>query len=110
MWIGVEAVRAAMRAYDGRGRSTVLAETVPTRPARRGGGTAGRLAGRRAARGPGTAGQAIIKKVYARPPSAIGLVAPLVSSAAEEGDPVAREIIAKRPGACCATWTPCVPP
>src|SRR6185312_13005628 len=29
VWIGRAAVRAVMRAYDGRGRATVLAETVP---------------------------------------------------------------------------------
>src|SRR5262249_43044415 len=29
VWIGREAVRAAMRAYDGRGPATVLAESVP---------------------------------------------------------------------------------
>jgi glucosamine kinase len=104
VWIGREAVRAVMRAYDGRGRATLLAETVPRALL---GEAAGELV---AALPPGiaqtsgepTAGrtwsgpdlpQAIIKKVYAERPASIGAMAPLVGSAAEAGDPVALGIV-----------------
>jgi N-acetylglucosamine kinase-like BadF-type ATPase len=106
VWIGREGVRAAMRAYDGRGRATVLAETVPRALL---GDEAEPLLARLdpsvvAPSGAPTAGrtwsgtdlpQAIIKKVYAERPAAIGQVAPRVSAAAEQGDPVAVEIVAE---------------
>ncbi|HZE30026.1 MAG TPA: BadF/BadG/BcrA/BcrD ATPase family protein [Actinoallomurus sp.] len=105
VWIGREAVRAVMRAYDGRGRATVLAETVPR--ALLGEAASGPLLadldpGIAAPGGAPTAdrewsgtdlAQAIIKKVYAEQPAAIGGVAPLVSAAAETGDQVALGII-----------------
>jgi N-acetylglucosamine kinase-like BadF-type ATPase len=104
VWIGREAVRAAMRAYDGRGRATVLAETVPR--ALLGDAAEPLLAdldpGVTAADGAPTAGrrwsgpelpQAIIKKVYAEQPASIGALARLVGSAAEAGDPVALGIV-----------------
>jgi glucosamine kinase len=104
VWIGREAVRAVMRAYDGRGRATVLAETVPRALL---GEAAGPLLadldpGIAAASGASTTGrtwsgpdlpQAIIRAVYAEQPASIGGVAPLVSSAAEAGDPVALGIV-----------------
>jgi glucosamine kinase len=105
VWIGREGVRAAMRAYDGRGRATVLAETVPR--ALLGEEAEPLLAGLDRAivapSGAPTAGrtwsgsdlpQAIIRKVYAERPASIGKVAPCVSAAAEKGDPVAVEIVA----------------
>ncbi len=104
VWIGREAVRAAMRAYDGRGRATVLAETVPR--ALLGDAAGPLLAGLApdvtAPTGAPTAGrtwsgtglpQAIIREVYAAQPAAIGRIAPLVSAAAEAGDPVAAGIV-----------------
>lgn len=106
VWIGREGVRAAMRAYDGRGRATVLAATVPRAllgaeaepllatldpaiAAPSGAPTAGRTWS-----GPELP-QAIIKRVYAERPASIGTVAPHVSSAAVDGDPVAAGIIAE---------------
>lgn len=104
VWIGREAVRAAMRAYDGRGRATVLAETVPR--ALLGEAAEPLLAalppGVTAPTGAPTAGrtwsgsdlpQAIIRSVYAARPAAIGRMAPLVSAAAEAGDAVAAGIV-----------------
>lgn len=104
VWIGREAVRAVMRAYDGRGRATVLAESVPrallgdaAEPL-----LAGLPRGISTPDGVPTAGrawsgsdlpQAIIREVYAARPAAIGRVAPLVSAAAEAGDPVAAGIV-----------------
>lgn len=104
VWIGREAVRASMRAYDRRGPATVLAATVPRAllgeaaeplvaalPAGILPGT-GEESGENTASGPDLP-QAIIKEVYSGPPSALGGLAPLVSSAAEEGDTVARSIV-----------------
>lgn len=106
VWIGREGVRAAMRAYDGRGRATVLAQTVPR--ALLGDAATPLLAALdpaiAAPSGTPTAGrtwsgsdlpQAIIRKIYADRPASIGAVAPHVSTAAEEGDPVARDIVAR---------------
>jgi glucosamine kinase len=102
VWVGREAVRAALRAFDGRGAPTVLAETVPR--AMLGEAAEPLLAAldpRIVASGgeicPISSGpdlpQAIVKEVYGKPPAALGKIAPLVSSAAEAGDPVACRII-----------------
>jgi glucosamine kinase len=103
VWIGREAVRAAMRAYDGRGAATVLAETVPR--ALLGEAAEPFITGLPTGILPGTAGggraadpalpQAIVKEVYAGPPAALGRLAPLVSAAAVDGDEVARHIVAE---------------
>jgi glucosamine kinase len=111
VWIGREAVRAAMRAYDGRDAPTVLAATVPR--ALLGEAAEPFITGLPAgilpdASGFGPAGaadlgeaadpalpQAIVKEVYAGPPAALGRLAPLVSTAASEGDEVARRIVAE---------------
>jgi N-acetylglucosamine kinase-like BadF-type ATPase len=112
VWLGKEAVRAALAAFDGRGEPTILAESVPrallghqfvhelipsgafTEPPPRGGramvtATASRT------QLPGQVHvitQAIIKEVYAAPPAALGRLGPLVSAAAKAGDSVARRI------------------
>lgn len=109
VWIGREAVRAVMRAYDGRGRATVLAETVPRALLGDAAGPllAGLDPGTSAPSGAPTAGrtwsgsdlpQAIIRAVYAARPAAIGRMAPLVSEAAESGDPVAAGIVEEAVG------------
>jgi glucosamine kinase len=95
VWIGREAVRAAMRAYDGRDAPTVLAETVPRALL----GEAAepilpRIGGDGRAADPALP-QAIVKEVYAGPPAALGRLAPLVSAAAGQGDAVARRIVAE---------------
>jgi glucosamine kinase len=91
VWIGREAVRAVLRAYDGRGARTALVRSVPRT-----------LLGEAAEPlladlDPGGGGQglpqAILKEVYGHPPAALGRLAPLVGSAAEAGDPVARRIV-----------------
>jgi N-acetylglucosamine kinase-like BadF-type ATPase len=106
VWIGREAVRAALHAYDGRGAPTVLAESVPR--AMLGEAAEPLLAdldpGVLSAEGgdplapcPGSPRsglpQAIVKEVYGGPPAALGRLAPLVSSAAEAGDAVACRIV-----------------
>jgi glucosamine kinase len=118
VWLGREAVRAALNAYDGRGAPTVLAELVPRALF---GGTATRdlmpavaaaaptqvavgagvgavaLAERprpapAATGGGGDIAQAIIKEVYGKPPAALGRLGPVVCQAAVDGDPVAWDI------------------
>jgi glucosamine kinase len=98
VWLGREAVRAALRAYDGRGAATVLAETVPR--AMLGEAAEPLVTALPATLGAGLAvdpalPQAIVKEVYSGPPAALGRLAPFVTSAAEEGDEVARRIVAE---------------
>ncbi|WP_337193418.1 BadF/BadG/BcrA/BcrD ATPase family protein [Actinomadura rayongensis] len=122
VWLGREAVRAALAAFDGRGSPTLLTESVPrallgpgavaefATPRHRGrhrralalAGAAGDLTGP----GGGTAvliprpaappdprlAQAIVKEVYGRPPAALGRLGPVVAAAAAAGDDVARRI------------------
>jgi N-acetylglucosamine kinase-like BadF-type ATPase len=87
VWIGREAVRAVLRAHDGRGPATALADSVPRAML---GADAEPLT---AEHGGPDLPQAIIKAVYGEPPSALGRMAPLVSAAAEAGDAVARGIV-----------------
>lgn len=105
VWLGREAVRAALAAYDGRGPRTVLADTVPRAML---GEQAAILAeletgtmmpdvyrgpvswpgvGKMSSKSP--LPQAIVKEVYGGRPAALGRLAPLVSEAADAGDPVA---------------------
>lgn len=101
VWIGREAVRAALAAYDGRGPATALAESVPRLML---GVEAEPLLADLDFSGLGAWGpasmssrsalpQAIIKDVYARPPASLGRFSPLVSEAATAGDEVARRIV-----------------
>ncbi|MCW2947656.1 MAG: ATPase BadF/BadG/BcrA/BcrD type, partial [Actinoallomurus sp.] len=94
VWMGREAVRAALRAYDGRGTPTVLAQSVPRAML----GEAAEplladLSDLGTAPSRSALPQAVVKEVYGRPPAALGELAPLVSSAAEAGDAVARHIV-----------------
>lgn len=122
VWLGKEAVRAALAAYDGRGAPTLLAESVPRAllganviwdlglpqavpwhmtgpgPEAAVGGVA--TATRRTTHTVPTVrqaelAQAIIKEVYGRPASALGRLGPVVGAAAAAGDPVAEQIIAE---------------
>jgi glucosamine kinase len=103
VWIGRAAAVAAMRAYDGRGPATALAASVPRTLL--GDAAAPLVAALPAGVLPGTGEhrlaadpalpQAIIREVYSGPPAAIGALAPLVSAAAEDGDAVARGIVAE---------------
>ena len=121
VWIGKEAVRAALAAFDGRGVPTLLAESVPramlgtqfdralvpcgavpeltfTELTERsdGGGVATRTR-LQTLSGPGRNAltQAIVKEVYAQPASALGKLGPVVCSAAMAGDEVAKRIAAE---------------
>jgi N-acetylglucosamine kinase-like BadF-type ATPase len=117
VWLGKEAVRAALAAFDGRGEPTILAESVPrallgqqfvyefipsgavTEPPppspRRGAATVTATRIRLPAQTRNTITQAIIKEVYAAQPAALGKLGPVVSAAAMAGDSVARRIADK---------------
>jgi N-acetylglucosamine kinase-like BadF-type ATPase len=73
-WLGREAVQAVLRALDGRGPSTALlpmvAEALDVEPT----------------------ASSIVSRVYEQPPIGLARFAPLVSTAATDGDPVARSI------------------
>ncbi len=78
VWLGVEGVRAALLALDGRGPGTVLATRVP------------------AALGVADAADvatAVTDAVYSRSPAELGQLAPLIVAAAEDGDGAAGTLI-----------------
>ncbi|MFC3995230.1 N-acetylglucosamine kinase [Nocardiopsis sediminis] len=81
VWIGVAGLRAVLATIDGRGPATALGA---------------RLAAALGA-GPGDAG-ALVRAAHARPPADLGALAPEVTGAAAEGDPVARGIVADAAG------------
>jgi N-acetylglucosamine kinase-like BadF-type ATPase len=94
VWLGREGVRAALAAYDGRGASTTLADTIPRALLGDGATTVmpiniGAMSSRSALP------QAIVREVYRRPPTALGQLAPLVSAAATSGDKVAERIVSE---------------
>jgi glucosamine kinase len=82
VWIGCEAVRAAVRAYDGRGEPTALVEAVSRA-----------MLGDFTEQRPGALPQAILKDVYAGPPARLGRLAPVVGEVAGAGDKVATRIL-----------------
>lgn len=77
VWIAVAALRAVLAAHDGRGRPTALTELIAE-------GLGVPTGDPRPLRG----------AVYARGPAELGVLAPLVCTAAGEGDAVARRIVA----------------
>ncbi|HVX47454.1 MAG TPA: BadF/BadG/BcrA/BcrD ATPase family protein [Mycobacteriales bacterium] len=74
-WLGREAVRAALAHLDGTGESTVLAAAIA------------------AALGVPEEKWPVVRAVYAREPLELAALAPLVGSAAAEGDAVAGRIV-----------------
>ena len=100
VWIGLRAVRAAVASLDGRGGQTALLdvacrEWTIERPA---GATAADLA------------QLLVAAAFARPPAALGGLAPAVGSAAEAGDAVARGICEAAAGKLLHTFDALGPP
>lgn len=80
VWLGIEGIRAALMALDGRGQHTVLTETIP------------------AALGvdqtaSGSIRGEIVTATYSRPPARLGRLAPLVVDACSSGDQVANQIV-----------------
>lgn len=80
VWLGIEGIRAALMALDGRRQHTVLAETVPAA-----------LGVDQTATGsiPGE----ILTATYSHAPARLGQLAPLVLEACNSGDQAAREIV-----------------
>jgi glucosamine kinase len=86
VWLGRAAVRAVLRALDGRGPDTALVELL-------GGGHGS--AEDRAEDSAEDRAQALVAATFAGPPAALGRFAPMVSAAAAGGDAVARAIVAE---------------
>jgi glucosamine kinase len=97
VWFGLTALRAAVAALDGRGPATTLTDLVTTELT---------AAGQAGAGGPGSGKetgrssdprQVLVTATYRAPlaPARFGALAPLVSRAAAEGDPVAVGILAE---------------
>lgn len=89
VWIGREAVRAALAALDGRGTSTSLVSQVTRTLLSQDPSPDGTLP-----QEPSTDGvaQALVAVVYGRSPAELGLLAPVVARAAGAGDAVAHDI------------------
>jgi N-acetylglucosamine kinase-like BadF-type ATPase len=81
VWIGLRALRAVLAALDGRGEPTALV------------GPAAEMFALAAGTDEETA-QALLSAAFACPPAELGRLAPQVDVAAEQGDPVARRIVA----------------
>jgi N-acetylglucosamine kinase-like BadF-type ATPase len=85
LWLGREAVRAALAAIDGRGAPTALLPAVT-----------GALLGTPLAPDVGREGaERVVAAVHGEPPVALARLAPLVSAAAAAGDEVAGGIVAR---------------
>ncbi|BCJ47102.1 N-acetylglucosamine kinase [Actinoplanes ianthinogenes] len=82
VWIGVRALRAVLAALDGRGEATALVDDVRNHFTIKPDKTEEEA-------------QAVVYSAFAVPPAELGRLAPLVSEAAERGDPVATRICAK---------------
>ncbi|GIJ43550.1 N-acetylglucosamine kinase [Virgisporangium aliadipatigenens] len=96
VWLGVRALRAVLAALDGRGEPTALVAPacvllgIPPQswaglPARSWAGPDEREA----------LAQAVLAAAFAQPPAALGRLAPHVSAAADDGDPVAVRLCAE---------------
>lgn len=81
VWIGIAAIRAALRALDGRGEDTLVIEGVCQ--------TLERLTGRPCPNDP----TAIVRSGHSVAPVALGQIAPSIEEYAEQGDAVARRIL-----------------
>ncbi|MEN8114377.1 MAG: BadF/BadG/BcrA/BcrD ATPase family protein [Actinomycetota bacterium] len=80
VWLGLEAVRAALHALDGRGPSTPLADVIADDLGARG------IDDRDTC-------QRIISAVYTSPPASFGRFAPLVVETCRAGDEVSRSLV-----------------
>jgi glucosamine kinase len=97
VWIGVRALRAVLAALDGRGEPTVLVGVAYAHFAIDG-------------TEPEDVAQALLAATFAVPPAALGQLAPAVSAAAEDGDPVAARICATAAGRLLHTYDSVGPP
>lgn len=112
VWLGVRAARAAVRATDGRGPATVLADRVGEAM---GAGPAPASSGRGPDHGrvaPADRSgweQAMVRGGFARPPAALGRLARAVTAAADEGDKVAAGLVDEAADRLTATVTALAP-
>lgn len=81
VWLGVEGVKAALAAGDGRGEPTSLADAIPRA-----------LLGRHRPRDPADIAQAVVRMAYGGAPADLGRLAPVVCGQSAAGDPVARKL------------------
>jgi N-acetylglucosamine kinase-like BadF-type ATPase len=90
VWIGREGLRRVLAALDGRGPATSLTPAVSAvlLDADAGEDTGEYTGGS----DPEAHAQSLLNVAYAMPPAQLGRLAPVISSAAAAGDPVAREI------------------
>jgi N-acetylglucosamine kinase-like BadF-type ATPase len=107
VWIGIRGLRAVLAALDGRGEPTTLVEPAcerlgVDRPA----GAPDALSGAQRE----DLAQALLAAGFARPPAALGGLAPAVSAAADAGDPVARRICAAAAAKLLHTFDTVGPP
>src|SRR6266536_1900720 len=96
-WLGRQAVRACLTDIDGRGKPTVLTESVL------------RAFGVPPRGDPGTAVTCVKETVYRRPPVALAELAPLVTTAAGAGDEVAAAIVGRAVDLLISTAEAAVP-
>lgn len=89
-WVGREAVRVALRALEGTGPDGALARSVLQRF--------------RVDRRDGAARSSLIAAVHEQPPVALSALAPLVTAADEEGDPVATAVLDEAASHLLRTW------
>ena len=80
VWLGTEAVRAALRGLDGRGPRTALVDAIVESLD---------AAGTDAV----DTSQRIVRAVYTNPPAHLGRFAPIVARAYADGDPVATALV-----------------
>jgi N-acetylglucosamine kinase-like BadF-type ATPase len=80
VWLGLEGMRAALRALDGTGPDSLLVRNVPLA-----------LGIDASSRVPTRV--AIVREAHGRPPAALGRLAPVVVDAAAGGDPVAQALL-----------------
>jgi N-acetylglucosamine kinase-like BadF-type ATPase len=83
VWVGRAGIAAVLRALDGRAEPTALTEPVTAA-----------LLGRAGPADPAEHAQLLVGVTFDRPPAALGRLAPVVTRAAAEGDPVASRIVA----------------
>jgi N-acetylglucosamine kinase-like BadF-type ATPase len=80
VWLGLQGIRAALRALDGRGPDSLLADNIATAL-----GIIDPSAVPTTVR--------IVRGAHDRPPAALGKLAPVVVDAAAQGDPVAEALV-----------------
>ena len=90
VWLGLEAIRAALRAIDGTGPDTTLVTAISEKL------HIGDIED-------GSPARQIISAAHSQPPAQLGLLAPAIVEACDQGDPVARRLIEEAARHLCTT-------